>query len=203
MDEDFEGKPAKASFKYTVITGPKGPALALIQQAMDGAVQKIVKAFESGDPLYEVLYNRNNILQVRFSICGAGGGKYCDDIELVSLNLKTGKKLRTDDLFAAALNARLAALVNHKGWEWIKITSKETEESVGAEFADCYKDFAFTANELDSFTIGEHGISFTCRGCGRFQGSAMHVWAFPDCMITFDEAGRFLRKDGLLGAYAK
>lgn len=107
---------------------------------------------------YKVGYNRNRILNLIYTVSGAGA--YPDSTTTsVVVDLRTGKLLAARDLFKSSSLKALAAKLNRD----LKTDIAATRRKWGADWKDTeeeMKDARFDIGHLNDFTIGARGITF-------------------------------------------
>lgn len=157
---------------------------------------------------YKVNYNKNGVLDI--SLIQETVAAYPDThtVNLV-IDLKTGKPVTFNDIFAQNSRPRLANLVGKKlaaeKKEIIKSIDADTVSYSDAEGRESSKqsvnDLKFTPENFNEFSIGDKGVTI------------LYDAGFPHVIQALQPAGRyffswaeikpFIRRDGLLGKFIR
>jgi hypothetical protein len=205
------GTKAKGDFKEAAISFPvvkgEGATARKVQKAIslkavfDQSLEELAAEFRESSWLseisYEVNYNKNFILDIAFYLSGVGA--YPDTAtRRVLVNLKTGDLLRAADLFNASSLKTLAAMVDSRMQSEIKKTVAEWARQ-GEDVKDFFEGKHFTAENLDSFSVSDRGVTF------------LYDFGFPHAIkaaepdgkyfFSFDELKPHLRRDGLFAVF--
>lgn len=111
---------------------------------------------------YETNYNRNGVLQLTYTIAGVGA--YPSQYEkYIAVDLYSGKSIQPQDLFTTENQPKVAAIVDRMMQQAIQkaIAKNSAEFGIDAqEMTDRLADKKFTVENLQSFVIGDKGITF-------------------------------------------
>jgi hypothetical protein len=201
----------EAIIRYPVAVGLKDTialrnvqAAISLKQVLGQSLAEMQQEFQENRWLsevdYTVNYNRNGILDLTVSVAGVGA--YPDGFEkYVSVSLKTGRRLNALDLFKANALDAIAQTVNQLLQQSIQQTKTallQQEPDIGT---DLFANHRFQRNNLENFTIGDHGITF------HYDFGFPHVVkaAEPpgDYLVPYNQLRPHLRPDGALGFYVQ
>ena len=170
-----------------------------------GSPEKMKRDTWLTDVEYRVNCNRNSILDVTYQLSGMA--VYPDSSEEhITLNLKTGRYLKANDLFIASELPQLVALINRSLQVYkqqasknpaLKDSEKETQEWVREAMSTA----KFHAKDLKEFTVSTKGVTF------------YYNFGFPHVIEALEPKGQyffsyaslkpFVRRNGLLNAFLK
>ena len=128
---------------------------------------------------YEVNYNARGILVITLSISGSGA--YPDQaFKTVAVDLKTGDRITAAQAFRnptglVELNKKKQKIEIEKA---IKELREDPEEK-DTDPADVFNEEAFTAENLDEFSINDNGITF------------IYNYGFPHVIKALEPEGRY------------
>jgi hypothetical protein len=145
---------------------------------------------------YAINYNRNNILDLTYTVSGVGA--YPSGFEKwVSVDLKTGKRLRVKDLFKADGLGAIAQSIDQKMQQNIRQKIAKVRKQEPDLGLDVFANHRFQPKNLENFTIGKTGITFHY----SFDFSHVIKAAEPsgDYLIPYSQLTRYIRPDGVLG----
>lgn len=145
---------------------------------------------------YVINYNRNNILDLTYAVSGVGA--YPSGFEKwVSVDLKTGKRLRAKDLFKANELGAIAQSIDQQMQQNIQQKIAEVRQQEPDLSVDVFANHRFEPKHLEDFTIGKTGVTF------HYSFGFPHVIkaAEPsgDYLIPYSKLTRYIRPDGVLG----
>ena len=148
---------------------------------------------------FEVLYNKNNILAIRLSVHGSGAYPWGSDRTVV-VNLSTGNAVAAADVFED-LDGLRSILGTRQEAEAKKAVAeiKADPDNKDINVNDFFSERTFTADDLEGFSVGDDGITFT------FDYGFPHVVKAlePDgkYFMTWNELRPFIKRGGLLGRF--
>lgn len=207
-------RPAQGStiIRYPLLSGLSNPALlrrlqtaVMPQGEYKGSLDKMKRDTWLTEVEYRVNCNRKAILDVSYTLMGMGA--YPDSFdEHITLNLKTGKRLKARDLFIASQLPKLATLINRSlqadkqqaiNNPTIKNSEQETREWVRQSLSSTQ----FQAKDLDKFTVSAKGVTF------------YYDFGFPHAIEALEPKSQyffsyaslkpFVRREGPLNAFLK
>lgn len=197
----------EALIRYPVVTGLKDPVLlgkvqaaVSLKQVLGQSLAQMQQEYLDNHWLsevgYTVNYNQNNILDLTYAISGVGA--YPDEYEKhVSVDLKTGKILRSRDLFKAEALGAIAQAVD-------QMMQREIQEKI-AEFrqqepdldSTLFANHRFQQKHLDDFSISKAGVTFHYSfGFPHVVKAAEPSGAY---LIPYAKLRPYVRPDGALG----
>lgn len=155
---------------------------------------------------YEVVYNKNFILDIAFTQNGTGA--YPDgQTKNFVINLKTGELIKAREVFKADALKTLAEMVDRKLQEENQQTLRELKQdsSVTDEdrnyYREQYAQLKFEIKNLDDFSINDKGITF------------LYDAGFPHVIQALEPNGRyffsyaelrsFIKPEGQLGVFVR
>lgn len=150
---------------------------------------------------FTVNYNKNGILDINLFITGTGA--YSSSVNTpVVVNLKTGQKIRPQDIFVNL--AALAAEVKKAQQAEMRAAEKEYKTDPSMEDFDAGEYFQkadFKVADLKEFTISDSGVAF------------IYDYGFPHVVQALQPDGKyffawarlkpFIRRDGLLARFTR
>ncbi|HEX8251061.1 MAG TPA: hypothetical protein VF599_23000 [Pyrinomonadaceae bacterium] len=154
---------------------------------------------------YRVVYNKNGILNLRFSIDVSTAYKSHYD-KTIAVNLKTGELIKPDEVFIRAKQEQLAARINKSLQAEIARAVRRVKKELGAsdeggQILAQFREKIFTPLYLYDFEVSDKGITF------------VYTYDYADIAGKYKPAGRFflshaqlrpfVRRDGLLGKFIK
>jgi hypothetical protein len=153
---------------------------------------------------YRVVYNKNGILNLRFSIDVSTADKSHYD-KTIAVNLKTGELIKPEDVFTGAKQKQLAARINKSLQAEIARTArrvkKESGDDKGGQILAQFREKIFTPLYLDSFELSDKGITFVYTyDYAYIPGNYKPPGRF---FLSYAQLKPFVRRDGLLGKLIK
>jgi hypothetical protein len=153
---------------------------------------------------YRVIYNKNDILNLRFSIDVSTAYKSHYD-KTIAVNLKTGELIRPEDVFISAKQEQLAAKINKFLRAEIDVASrrvkKEFDGDTSGQILAQFKEKIFTPLHLDNFELSNKGITFVYTyDFAYFAGNYKPRGRF---FLSYAQLKPFVRRDGLFGKFIK
>jgi antitoxin component of MazEF toxin-antitoxin module len=214
------GKPGKepgyrktAKVRYPLISGLKDPAvLAKVQTAvslktmMGRSLAELRAELQENywltDIDYQVNYNQNFLLDLTYTIEGIGA--YLSHYEKqVTVDLKTGQKLRSHDVFKRESLGTIAAQVDQV--MQAEIAQKIVDlEKAGADDVDIRPHLGpakFRVKQVDDFELNDKGVTF------RYDFDFPHVMKAAEPVgryfFTYAQLKSYIRPDGPLAPFVK
>jgi hypothetical protein len=154
---------------------------------------------------YRVVYNKNGILNLRFSIDVSTAYKSHYD-KTIAVDLKTGELIKPEDVFIGAKQEQLAARINKSLQSEIagavrRVKKELGEGDKGAQILTQFKEKIFTPNHLNDFEVSDKGITFVYTyDYAYFAGNYKPPGRF---FLSHAQLKPFVRRDGLLGKFIK
>jgi hypothetical protein len=146
--------------------------------------------------IYTVNYNRNGILDLTYQVSGAGA--YSDTYEkYVSVNLKTGQKLRAKDLFKPSAMGTIAQSVDKLMQREIQKKREEAGWRAPEFRTEFFENHQFQSKHLDTFSISEKGITFHYDF--GFPHVAKAVEPSGTYLLSYAQLAPHLKVEGILG----
>jgi outer membrane lipopolysaccharide assembly protein LptE/RlpB len=153
---------------------------------------------------YRVVYNKNDILNLRFSIDVSSAYESHYD-KTVAVSLRTGELIKPEDVFIKSRLEQLAKRLDKSLQAEIKKSVREVRkdwgEQEGSQILTQFEGKIFTPLHLDEFEVSDKGITF------------VYKYEFAHIVRNHEPAGRFflsyaqlkpfVRRDGLLGKFIK
>jgi hypothetical protein len=153
---------------------------------------------------YRVLYNKNGILNLRFSIDVSAAYESHYD-KMVAVNLNTGELIKPEDIFSRTklehLAKRLDKSLQAEIAKAVREVKKDLGDDEGGQVLAQFEGKVFTPLYLDEFEVSDKGITF------------FYKYEFAHIVRNYEPAGRFfltyaqlkpfVRRDGLLGKFIK
>jgi hypothetical protein len=197
----------EARIRYPVVSGLSDATL--LQKVQDAiSLKKVIgqslaemeQEYQTNhwlsDVDYTVNYNRNHILDLTYSVAGVGA--YPDGFEkYVSIDLKTGKRLKAKDLFKADTLAKIVQIVDQMRQREVQKKIVEAGWREPALRTEFFTDHQFKAKNLDDFTIADKGITFHYDF--EFPHVVKAVEPSGEYFLPYTQLTRYLRQDGALG----
>ncbi len=155
---------------------------------------------------YVVNHNGNSLLDITFM--QSGSGAYPDDHEKHFLiNLKDGNLVKASDAFAPDKLASLAAAVDHKLQQELRLLASEMAQDKDASqeeresIKQAYENLRFEIANLDEFSVSRKGITF------RYDAGFPHVIQALEptgrYIFTFAELKPYINPNGPLGQFVR
>lgn len=147
---------------------------------------------------YKVGYNRNFILNLIYTVSGAGAYPDSTTTSLV-VDLRTGKRLAARDLFKSSSLGALAARLNRE----LKADVEATRRKWGADWdgEEDVKNARFDVDHLNDFTIGARGITF------HYEFGFAHVMKAEEprgtYFLSWKQLAPYIDRRGPLGMFFK
>ena len=153
---------------------------------------------------YEVTYNRHDLLCLTYTIDGMGAHPSTSKDDLAA-DLKTGRRLAAKDLFKPASLAELAAEVDRLRVAAVEKAIQEnrayleengmTEEYL-LETMEPAKQMRFEAENLDTFRLGDKGVTFV----RDFEFPHVHQALEPvgEFFLSYEELRPYINPEGPL-----
>lgn len=153
---------------------------------------------------YRVLYNKNGILNVKFSIDVSAAYESHYD-KTIAVNLNTGEIIKPEDIFVRTKLEHLAKKLDKSLQKEIAVAVREVKtdlgENEGGQVLAQFNEKIFTPVYLDEFEVSDKGITF------------FYKYEFAHIVRNYEPPGRFflsyaqlkpfVRRDGLLGKLVK
>lgn len=153
---------------------------------------------------YRLIYNKNAILNLRFSIDVSTAYKSHYE-KTVAVNLKTGDLIKPEDVFIQSkveqLAKRLDKSLQAEIAKTVRAVKKDLGENEGGQILAQFKEKIYTPFYLDEFEMSDKGITF------------VYKYEFVDIARNYEPPGRFflsyaqlkpfIRRDGLLGKFVR
>jgi hypothetical protein len=148
---------------------------------------------------YKVNYNENFLLDLTYLISGVGAYPSVYEKHLV-VDLKTGQKLRSHNLFKREFLGTIANQVNQRMQPEIKQAIAKADQQQ-ADIREYVQRSKFRIAQVDNFAISDQGITFF------YDFDFPHVIkAFePEgkYFFTYGELKRYIRPDGPIGQFGQ
>jgi hypothetical protein len=165
---------------------------------LDEEYQLLDKAY------YRVLYNKNGILNLRFSIDVSAAYESHYD-KTVAVDLRTGEIIKPEDVFLRSkleqLAKRLDKSLQAEISKAVREAKKDFGEQEGSQALTQFENQIFTPTRLEEFEVSEKGITF------------IYKYEFAHIVRNYEPPGRFflsraqlkpfVRRDGLLGKFVR
>jgi hypothetical protein len=149
---------------------------------------------------YIVNYNRDNLLDLTYTILGVGA--YPSGFEKrVSVNLKTGQKLRAKDLFKAEALGAIAQAIDQMMQKEIQQKIAEVKQQEPEPVTDLFANHRFQTKNLEDFTISATGITF--HYSFEFPHVVKAIEPSGAYLIPYAKLIRYIRQDGALAFHLK
>jgi hypothetical protein len=149
---------------------------------------------------YTVNYNRNNLLDLTYAIAGVGA--YPSSFEKhVAVNLKTGQKIRTKDLFKADALGAIAQVVDRMMQQEIQQKIAEVKQQEPEPVTKLFANHRFQTKNLEDFTVGATGVTF--RYNFEFPHVVKAIEPSGSYLIPYAKLTRYIRQDGALAFHLK
>jgi hypothetical protein len=153
---------------------------------------------------YRVVYNKNDILNLRFSIDVSTAYKSHYD-KTIALNLKTGELIEPEDVFTRAKQEQLAARINKSLQAEIaravRRVKKELGDDKGGQILAQFREKIFTPLYLGEFEVSDKGITFVYTyDYAYIAGNYKPPGRF---FLSYAQLKPFVRRDGLFGKFVK
>jgi hypothetical protein len=203
--KDSPGK-ARATLHYPVVSGLKDPAVlarlkktlgiaSVLRESVDQSTSDIAEDTWVDTVDYTVNCNRNNVLDVTFTVSGSGA---YPDHQIIHrrLSLLTGMPIRTHDAFIATEIAALESRLNRMLRAEIADAKRGKDSSAVADALDLAR---FDRDNLDRFEVGVRGITFVYDyGLPHAQQALAPPGRF---FLSYNALKRFIRSDGPLAPF--
>lgn len=150
---------------------------------------------------YTVNYNKYGILDITLILSGSGAYP-SESAKTVTVNLKTGERVKAADIFTNLDN--LSAKVKKSQMAEMKKANAEYKSDPNAEnfdSTDYFSNADFTVENLNEFTVSEKGVTF------------IYDYGFPHVVLALQPEGRyffnwtelksFIKRDGLLARFVR
>lgn len=165
---------------------------------LDEEYQLLDKAY------YRVIYNKNDILNLRFSIDVSAAYESHYD-KTVAVNLKTGEIIKPEDVFIRTKLEQLAKRLDKSLQAEIAKTVREVKKDLGkddgGQVLTQFEGKMFLPFHLEEFEVSDRGLTF------------VYKYEFAHIVRNYEPAGRFflsyaqlkpfIRRDGLLAKFIK
>lgn len=197
----------EAVIRYPVASGLTNAALLTqvqsaisLKQVLGQSLEEMRREYVENQWLtevdYAVNYNRNNVLDLTYTVSGVGA--YPSGFEKwVSVDLKTGRRLRAKDLFKADGLGAIAQSIDQQMQQNIRQKIAEVRQQEPDFGTDAFANHRFQPKNLENFTIGKTGVTF------HYSFEFPHVIkaAEPsgDYLMPYSQLTRYIRPDGALG----
>jgi hypothetical protein len=181
--------------RYPVASGLADPAVLknvqasislkqVLGQSLAEMQQEYIENFWLSEVSYTVNYNQNNILDLTYTTSGSSAYPSSFD-KHVSVNLKTGKRLRIEDLLKTEGFGAIA--------QKVEVFRKEDPDINQSLFAKHH----FQAKNIKDFSIGKMGITFYY----NFDFPHVIKAAEPSgaYLLPYSQLRPYIRRDGTLG----
>jgi hypothetical protein len=168
----------------------------VLGQSLEELRQEYIENHWLTEVEYAVNYNRNNILDLTYVVSGVAA--YPNRFEKwVSVDLKTGKRLRARDLFKADGLGAIAQAVDQQMQQTIRQKIAEVRKQEPDFGLDVFANHRFQSKNLENFTIGKTGVTFHY----NFGFPQVIRAAEPsgDYLMPYSTLTRHIRTDGVLG----
>lgn len=143
---------------------------------LDEEYQLLDKAY------YRVIYNKNHILNLKFSIDVSAAYESHYD-KTIAVNLKTGEIIKPEDIFISRKLEQLAAKIDKSLQaeiaEAVREVKKDLSEGDGEQVLAQFEGKVFSPLQLDNFEVSEKGITF------------VYNYEFAHIVRNYEPAGRF------------
>lgn len=154
--------------------------------------------------VYRVIYNKNGILNLRFSIDVSTAYKSRYD-KTIAVNLRSGEIIKPEDVFIEARQEQLAARINRTLQAEIagaaRRVKKELGGDEGGQILAQFREKIFTPLYLDNFEVSDKGITFVYTyDYAHIAGNYKPPGRF---FLSFAQLKPFVRRDGPLGRFIK
>ncbi len=168
----------------------------VLGQSLEEMRQEYVENHWLTEIEYAVNYNRNNILDLTYAVSGVGA--YPSGFEKwVSVDLKTGKRLRAKDLFKAEELGVIAQSIDQQMQQNIRQKIAEVRQQEPDLGLDAFANHRFQTKNLENFTIGKTGVTFHY----NFEFPHVIKAAEPsgNYLMPYSQLTRYIRPEGALG----
>jgi hypothetical protein len=199
-----------AKIQYPTISGIKDPAVlakvqaavslkTMIGQSLAEIQADLADYYWLVDIHYTVNYNENFLLDLTYQVEGCGA--YCSQSERhTTVDLKTGKKLRSHDIFKRETLGMIAAKVDKMMQvEMAQAIAKWDKENV--DIRPQLEQAKFRVKHVDDFAISDKGVTF------RYDFGFPHVAkvAEPEgrYFFTYTQLKSYIRPEGPLGSFVQ
>ncbi len=197
----------EAVIRYPVVSGLTNSALLKqvqvaisLKQVLGQSLEELRQEYTENHWLteveYAVNYNRNNILDLTYAVSGVGA--YPSGFEKwVSVDLKTGKRLRARDLFKADGLGAIAQAVDQQMQQTIRQKMAEVRKQEPDLGLVVFANHRFQPKNLENFTIGKTGVTFHY----NFEFPHVIKAAEPsgNYLMPYSKLTRYVQPDGVLG----
>jgi hypothetical protein len=153
---------------------------------------------------YRVIYNKNDILNLKFSIDVSAAYESHYD-KTIAVNLETGELIKPEDIFISRKLEQLAAKIDKSLQaeiaEAVREIKKDLSEGDSKQVLAQFEGKIFTPLYLENFEMSDKGITF------------VYNYEFAHIVRNYEPTGRFflsyaqlkpfVRRDGLLGKLIK
>jgi hypothetical protein len=200
----------EAAITYPIISGiGDAQVLAKLQKAislksvLDSSLEEYRAEFKESSWLdeisYEVNYNKDNLLDVTFSISGtaaypSGSTKH------VLVSLRTGDPVKAADAFKPGSLAALTQFVRKAFRASVEEAIKDQAKE-GEDVKDLFSDKKYDQTNLDQFMVSDKGLTFLY----DFDFPHVAKAAEPEgtYFFSFNDLKPFIRPDGPLGVFVR
>lgn len=149
---------------------------------------------------YKIHCNQRGIFDVSYEFYGVGA--YPDSFnEYITLDIRTGKRLKASDVFASAALPALAAKINQAMQADIRQAIQNVDKENQADIKQRLSGLTFTLKDMSEFTVSPKGVTF------------YYSFGFPHVIKAAEPEGRyffsfadlkpFVRRDGLLNTFLR
>jgi hypothetical protein len=197
----------EAIVRYPVASGLADPAVLknvqasislkqVLGQSLAEMQQEYIENFWLSEVSYTVNYNQNNILDLTYTTSGSSAYPSSYD-KHVSVNLRTGKRLRIEDLLKTesfgVIAQKIEVMMQKEILQKIAEFRKEDPDINQSLFAKHH----FQAKNIKDFSIGKMGITFYY----NFDFPHVIKAAEPSgaYLLPYSQLRPYIRRDGALG----
>ena len=153
---------------------------------------------------YRVIYNKNSVLNLRFSIDVSTAYKSHYD-KTVAVNLKTGDLIKPEDVFIESKIEQLAKKLDKSLQAEIAKTVRRVKKDSGADeggqILAQFKEKIYVPFFLDEFEMSDKGITFVYKY--EFAPIARNYEPPGRFFLSYTQLKPFVRRDGLLGKFVR
>jgi hypothetical protein len=165
---------------------------------LDEEYQLLDKAY------YRVIYNKNDILNLRFSIDVSAAYESHYD-KTVAVNLRTGEIIKPEDIFIKSKLEQLAKRLDKALQAEIDKSVREVKKQWGAEegsqILTQFEGKIFVPFHLSEFEVSDKGLTFVYKY--EFAHIVRNHEPPGRFFMSYAQLKPFVRRDGLLGKFIK
>ncbi|HEX8369526.1 MAG TPA: hypothetical protein VF604_13350 [Pyrinomonadaceae bacterium] len=153
---------------------------------------------------YRLVYNKNGILILRFSIDVSAAYESHYD-RAVAVNLNTGEIIKPEDVFIRAKLKQLAAKLDQSLRAEIAEAVREVKKDLGdgdsEQILTQFEGNTFTPLYLNEFELSDKGITFVYKY--EFAHIVRNYEPTGRFFLSYAQLKPFVRRDGLFGKFIK